>query len=137
MVAIGRWGVSIAIVGLGLVPSCTLGHGTAADKAGGQCRQPTVVSLRPVVFNRDVLSFDVAGFGEALVECGHQRCTGAGRRTAEIPDHRHRLLLRTNDERPGCGGASTKDQEIAPIQSFTSPWAIRQTKLLCCPSTGK
>ncbi len=35
MVAIGRWGVSIAIVGLGLVPSCTLGHGAAADKAGG------------------------------------------------------------------------------------------------------
>jgi hypothetical protein len=33
--------------------------------------------------------------------------------------------------------SAAEDQEIAPVQPFTSSWAISPTKLLCCPSTGK
>jgi hypothetical protein len=66
----------------------------AADEVGGQCRQPIGVALRPAVFDRDVLTFDVAGFVQSLAERGHIRGNRIGRRGAEDADHRHRLLLR-------------------------------------------
>ena len=51
----------------------------AADEVGGQCRQPIIVALRPAVFDRQVLSLDVAALTQSLVERGHKRIR---RRTA-------------------------------------------------------
>ena len=39
----------------------------AADEIGGQC-EPIIVALCPAVFDRHVLSFDVAGFAQSLAE---------------------------------------------------------------------
>ncbi len=66
----------------------------AADEIGGQCGQPIIVALRPAVFDRHVLSLDIAGFAQSLAERGHNGAYGAGRPAAEEADHRHRLLLR-------------------------------------------
>jgi hypothetical protein len=44
-------------------------HGnSSADQVGHQCRQAIVLTLQPVVFDRDVLAFDIAGFVEAFAE---------------------------------------------------------------------
>ena len=54
-----------------------LGHDhvdLAADEIGGQCGQPIIVALRPAVFDRHVLSLDIAGFAQSLAERGHKRC---------------------------------------------------------------
>jgi hypothetical protein len=45
------------------------GH-TTADQVSHQRREAIVLALQPVVFDRDVLAFDVAGFAEALAEPG-------------------------------------------------------------------
>ena len=46
-------------------------------KVGHQCRQLIESALRPAVFDRDILPFDIAGFGEALTERG-QAARGLG-----------------------------------------------------------
>ena len=51
----------------------------AADEIGGQCGQPIIAALRPAVFDRHVLSLDIAGFAQSLAERGHGRCSRAGR----------------------------------------------------------
>ena len=51
----------------------------AADEIGGQCGQPIIAALRPAVFDRHVLSLDVAGFAQSLAERGHKRCNGRAR----------------------------------------------------------
>jgi hypothetical protein len=43
-----------------------------ADQVSRQRGQPIVLALRPTVFDRDVLTFDVAGFGEGLAEGDQQ-----------------------------------------------------------------
>ena len=68
----------------------------SADEIGGQCGQSIIATIRPTVFDRYVLSFDVPGIAQSLAERGHIRCEhAAGRPGAEEADHRHRLLLRT------------------------------------------
>ena len=46
----------------------------AADEVGGQCGQPIIAALRPAVFDRHILSLDIAGFAQSLAERGHKRC---------------------------------------------------------------
>ena len=47
-------------------------HGDlTADQIGRQRRQPVVLTLRPAVFDRDVLALDEAGFLQALAERRH------------------------------------------------------------------
>ena len=41
---------------------------TFVDQFGRKRRQPIVMTLRPAVFDRDILALDIAGFLEALVE---------------------------------------------------------------------
>ena len=49
----------------------------AADQIGRQRWQPIVLILRPAVFDRDVLTFDIAGLLQALTECGHTKARAA------------------------------------------------------------
>ncbi len=91
----------------------------AADEIGGQCGQPIIVALRPAVFDRHVLSLDIAGFAQSLVERGHIRCSRAGRAGAEEADHRHRLLLRAQGARRRHRAAQQEHQLAAP-HSMTS-----------------
>ena len=66
----------------------------AADEIGRQCGQPIIVAFRQAVFDRHVLSLDIAGFAQSLAERGHQ--SRARRGGPEVADHRHRLLLRAH-----------------------------------------
>jgi hypothetical protein len=43
----------------------------ATNEVGGQSRQPVIIVLRPAVFDRHILSLDVAGFAQSLVERGY------------------------------------------------------------------
>src|SRR5258706_68796 len=71
-----------------------------ATQFGRQDRQVIVLTLCPTVFDRNVLAFDKAGFGQSLAERGQQRPTVRERRAAEESDHRHRRLLRARRTRP-------------------------------------
>ena len=57
------------------------------------------MALRPAVFDRHILSLDVADFAQSLAERGHKRFNRrAGRPRVEDTDHRHRFLLRSYRE---------------------------------------
>ena len=89
----------------------------AGNKVGGEGRDSIQATLRPAVFYRHVLSLGIAGFAQSVPECGHARCRLAGRRGAEVADHRRRLLLRAEGRRPygRCRRRSAKKSaELAP-----------------------
>ena len=88
------------------------GH-LAADQIGHQRRQAIVLALQPVVLDRHVLAFDVAGFVEAFAERGHKARGGIGRPASDKPDHRQRRLLRARRERPSRRRAAEKRDELA------------------------
>ncbi len=95
----------------------------AADEIGGQCGQPIVIALRPAVFDRQILSLDVAGFAQSLAERHKQfRKRPAGRPGAEDADHRHRLLLRARSERPCGHHAAEKCNEFPPPHEGFPTW---------------
>jgi hypothetical protein len=77
-------------------------------------RQAIVLTLYPTVFNRDVLAFNIAGFGQRLAEACEDRPTLRQRRTAEEPDHRHRRLLCARRKRPCDGCVAEECDEVSP-----------------------
>ena len=90
-------------------------------------RQPIISALRPAVFDRHVLAFDVTGFAQPF-EKGRQlsRIT-FGRSEVDKPDHRHRRLLRARSERPCCRSSAEKRDELASLHVSpvrTTPCAI-------------
>src|SRR6516162_765027 len=93
------------------------GH-LSADQIGHQCRQAIVLGLQPVVLDRHVLAFDVAGFVEALAKRGHVARVGIGRPVSDKPDHGHRRLLRARRERPRSRAASQYDEIASPHGSY-------------------
>src|SRR5262249_50917725 len=103
-----------------------LGHDhvdLAADEVGSQGGQPIIAVLRRAVFNRYVLSLDMAGVAEPETERGQTRCIRAGRADAEETDDRHRLLLRAEGAR-GSHHAAQEQHQLAPRHSMTSSaWA--------------
>src|SRR2546423_13511612 len=84
------------------------------------------MALRPAVFDRHILSLDVAGFAQSLAERAHQRCKRAGRRAVENADHRHRLLLCAPGERPCRHRAGEKNYEVA--SPHARPLALTASK---------
>ena len=100
------------------------GHPTA-DQVSHQRRQAIVLALQPVVLDRHVLAFDVAGFAEAFAERGRIARGGIGRPAVDKPDHRQRRLLRARRERPRyCRAAETRTMNCRlpmPIVICPSP----------------
>src|SRR5262245_16917157 len=94
------------------------GHLTA-NQIGRQRRQSIVLTLRPAVIDRRILTFDVTAFLEALVEYFNRIGGLGGRPAAQEPDHRHRRLLRARRERPRRS-ATNERNELAPFHSITS-----------------
>jgi putative tryptophan/tyrosine transport system substrate-binding protein len=88
--------------------------------------QAIKVALCPAVFDRHILSLDITRFAQSLVEGDDTRGGLVGRASTEEANHRHPFLLRAGGERPRDRGASTEDQEFAPVHSITSSaWARR------------
>ena len=73
----------VAVAALAASAAAGAGRGDhghlSADQIGHQCRQAIVLALQPVVLDRHVLAFDVAGFVEAFAERGHIARGGIGR----------------------------------------------------------
>src|SRR5262249_10887050 len=71
-------------------------------------------SLRPAIFDRDVLTLDVTGFVQATAERGRHGSVRLSRLSIQESDHRHRRLLRARAERPRRRAAEQRD-ELAPF----------------------
>jgi hypothetical protein len=65
-----------------------------ANKVGCQFRQSVVSTLRPSVFDRDVSTFNIAGFTQPLPDECDPRRIGIGRGANEQPNYRNLPLLR-------------------------------------------
>src|SRR5438477_471166 len=90
----------------------------AADKIGCQCRELLKATFCPTVFNRDVLSFDVARFFQSAQKRGHLCRIRGGRRAAKEADNRHRRLLRA--QRARNSRRAQQEQQLAPPHLVTS-----------------
>src|SRR5262249_40818179 len=77
------------------------------------------MALRPMEFNRDVLTLDKAGLTQAAPKRFHKWYVRSGRRAVEESNHRHRRLLRARCEWPSRRAANERD-ELAPPHSITS-----------------
>jgi hypothetical protein len=75
----------------------------SADEIGQHRRQAIVLAFEPVVFDRHILAFDIAGFAEAFAERRRTRRGAFGRPAVDKPDHRHCRLLRAHRKRPDDG----------------------------------
>src|SRR6266540_6522169 len=84
-----------------------------AYQIGCEVGQSVVLVLRPAILDRHILALDVAGFTNALPECGQIACTISKRRAAEEPDHRWRSLLRARRQRPRCCRSTEQRYEFA------------------------
>src|SRR5262245_25032766 len=84
--------------------------------------EPVEAPFRQAILDGNVLALDVAGFTNALSECGQKACTiGKERpRAAEEPDHRHGRLLRARRERPSRRGTAEQYAELATSHSIAS-----------------
>ena len=64
-----------------------------ADQIGRQLWEPIVFIVRPAVFDRHILTLDVAFFTEALPERGQVPYPKIYRDAVEHPDDRHPLVV--------------------------------------------
>src|SRR6516162_5046566 len=105
-----------------------------AYQIGCEVGQSVVLVLRPAILNRHILALDVAGFTNALPECGQKACTiGRRPRASEESYHRHRRLLRACRERPR-DRAAEKCDELAARHSITASARNTRPAGTSCPS---
>jgi hypothetical protein len=87
------------------VPSCFAAgcgdHGyLTLNEIGRERRQAIQSSLRPAIFDRDVLTLDVTCLVQATAERGHGGSERLRRLSIQESDHRDCRLLRPRPERP-------------------------------------
>src|SRR5262249_531572 len=83
-----------------------------ANQIGRKRRCPIVLSIRPAIFDCYVPTFDETGFAQSLVKRS-KVFAGSGRRAAiQEADRGHRLLC-SGRQRPSCGCAAEKGNELA------------------------
>jgi hypothetical protein len=87
---------------------------TRPDQISHQRRQAIVLALHIMVFDRHVLALDVTGFAKPLAERGHIARCGIGRPGADVPNNRHRRLLRPRHHRPRRRAPEPRD-ECSPL----------------------
>src|SRR6202040_543804 len=92
------------------------GH-LSADQIGHQCWQAVVLALQPMVLDRHVLPFDIAGFVEAFAKRSPITRRAIGRSGVKEADHRQCRLLPARGERPS---GSEQGDKLAPPHSITS-----------------
>src|SRR5262249_44754669 len=69
------------------------GH-MALDEIGRHPRQRIIAVRYPAIFDRDVLTLDVAHFGKATAECSIELNGNVLCQAAQVTDHRHCCRLR-------------------------------------------
>src|SRR5262249_35300212 len=95
-----------------------------ADEIGGQCSKPTVISLRPAVFDRHAAAFDKTGVIQPLSNDSDQECIGRPRTAAQDTDNR-KLLLCARREWQRSRAANQRD-ELATFQRIEFAFGPRQ-----------
>jgi hypothetical protein len=91
-------------------------HGyLTSNEIGRERRQPIQSSLRPAVFDRDVLALDITGLVQATAESGRRGSKRLRRLSIQESNHRHRGLLRARRKRPRHHRAPEQGDELAPI----------------------
>src|SRR5262249_22812334 len=85
---------------------------TTADEVNHERRKAIELALQPVVLDRHVLAFDVAGFVEAFAERSDIAYGVLGRPAIDEADYR-RWLLRPRRERPRGRHAAERGQEFS------------------------
>src|SRR5215472_13554888 len=105
----------------------------APDQLPRQCGQPLILTVGPLVFDRDVAALDIAGLTKALLKC--RTFMGAGTPAREDADHRHRRLLRARRQRPSRRAAEKGDEDTAPDHSITSSAMASSMGGMVTPST--
>src|SRR5262249_14295671 len=100
---------------------------------GYQRRQTLVLSPRPLIIDLDIPTLDIASFVQAVEGRCDDLPGSLGRPAVEIPDHRHRRLLRPCRERPRCRAAEQGD-EPAAVHSITSSARARTEDGISSPS---
>src|SRR5262249_41813295 len=95
-------------------------HGNlSAHQFTGQRRQPIILTVRPAVFDCDVLALDMARLLQPLSKRAQTLPVVLERCGAEEADHRECRLLRARRKRPRRRTAEQRD-EFAPLHSITS-----------------
>src|SRR5262249_11226464 len=79
-----------------------------------QIWQASELAFRPAVFDCDILAYRVTGFAEPVAKGGFVVRIPAGYVGVQIPDHRHRRLLRTCREGPRRRSAAECGQQLPP-----------------------
>jgi hypothetical protein len=64
------------------------------------------------IFDRHILTLEIASFVQALAECRQEVGTALKRLDAQISDHRHCQLLRTRLPRPSNRSTAQNSYEI-------------------------
>src|ERR1700730_155730 len=86
-----------------------------AYQIGCEVWQSVGLVLRPAIFDRQILAFDITSFFQNLAERAQAVCVKVGRIDGKESYHRHRGLLRTRRKRP-CGRRTAKKlDELAPL----------------------
>src|SRR5262249_9795570 len=118
IVSVAALAASVAAVLPGVTMAVTRRRTSSAARAGRRF----ILALRPAIFDRDVLTFDVTGFTQPLTECGQGSRIGRGRCAVEKTDQRDRCLLRPRQDRPadGCRAAEQGD-ELAASHVWMAP----------------
>src|SRR6266487_2376634 len=89
------------------------------DEIGRHRRQRIITIRYPAVFDRDILTLDIAHLGKTAAECGIEMHGNGLAQAAEISDYRHCFLLRARRERP-CRGATDKSNQVASSHALPS-----------------
>src|SRR6185436_4957297 len=86
----------------------------AVNEVSGQLRKAIVLVLRPAIFDRCVLSLNIADLRKTLPDGVHAARISFERSWGKESDHRHRRLLRTHRERPSRGRATKNTEKLPP-----------------------
>jgi hypothetical protein len=92
------------------------------NKISRQHWQSIKLILGPAVFDRHVLAHDIASLLQALVERPQPFRDRIGRSGVQIPNHRHRWLLRARRERPRDRRAAEQCDELSPLHVSALIW---------------
>jgi hypothetical protein len=94
-----------------------------SNKISRERRQPIQSSLRPAIFDRDVLTLDVTDLVQAAPERGCHGSERLRRLSIQESNQRHRRLLRAGGKRPSRRRAAEQGDELAALHGDygTSP----------------
>src|SRR5262249_43989181 len=92
------------------------GHSTAHQISCHRWQSIVSAFLVPAVFDGDAPSLDETGVIQALSKRLREFRIYVGWKAAEIPDDRHRGLLRARRKRPTRGRAAEQHDELASFQ---------------------